>query len=569
MTDNLSSIATAEGGFCANHQIDELGPFLTAHSISQRTTDAPTTTLATTAPNSPYLSDPINSDIPTTKNLYVDDVNGQDYNSGTTLDAPKKTIQNAIDQADSGTTIFVLNGEYNNPNFNQIQSGNPINKNNGPAVEIKDKTDLVLRNYPGHIPKIAFDGEAGIIISGASNNVEIRGLEIEGPCNHVTEGEAKNNRLTDPKDAYFNNVGININNEVHHVRITNNKIHDASGSGIKSTGNDYLSILNNEIYENTKCSSTGGSGVLIDSPVSIDNARPLTVKIGVINNQITDNFNQVPFYDSNLDNTFYIINNNIIPPRINYGSSLNPSDDGFIIDGSGVKITSNPMTGGDSSDYPSGAVQISNNEIIRNGIAGIEVEDIDRVAITDNIIAWNGMTSKDPATSDRPNSAGVKITNSEQIKLADNQVFVYHSDDFGYEFDNDDEGGITANSIDISDSNTNNKLCGGIISTIMHDYVSVEGGNCAEDQEFSLQAFLTEHFLERTTLAPTTGRFTVKRKLVLLFLNLNFSIKWPHCVRFGQTRAHLIPYRKPYKMSPCLPEKDTMRSFYRKVKVQK
>ena len=509
---DAEDIITAVGGNCAEPVIDELADFLTAHQVNARTTDAPTTTLATTAPSflsgGRFISDPILPDVVTIQDndMYVDSLNGQDFNDGKSLDTPKKTINNAIENAPSQTTIYVLNGNgYNNLNFNDLpNSGSPNNLNNLPAVEIKDKTDLILRNYPGHTPKITFDGESGVTVQN-SNNIEIRGLEIEGPCPHLSQMQAQNDRQNHLQSALFNGNGIEIDGTSHHIRVTHNRIHGASGSGLEITGSDYISVINNEIADNTACTSKGKNAVEVNSPVSIDaaNVNQDQVKIGVINNNIHDNVNEIPFLDPNYDNPLYIINNNIDLPenRPNYGTTNN-GPTGFIIDGSGISVT-------DDSNYPSGQIEISQNKIVRNGISGVEVEDFDDVVILDNVIAWNGMTSK-TAPENRPDATGIVADDSEGLIIENNEIFTYFDDDVPLSLSNDDP---TAEILD-TNSNSPNQICGGNIvessnsvgnSMNVADVMTSLGSSCADPMADELTDFLSAHqVIERTTIEPTT-----------------------------------------------------------------
>lgn len=69
-----------------------------------------------------------------------------------------KTLKKASNLAKSKTEILVKNGEYTNSNF-----GNGID--NGIVFNMKDMTDILITNYPGHTPVIRFDGSGGISMS--------------------------------------------------------------------------------------------------------------------------------------------------------------------------------------------------------------------------------------------------------------------------------------------------------------------------------------------------------------------------------------------------------------------
>ena len=63
------------------------------------------------------------------------------------------------------------------------------NKNNPTVITIQNKNDILITNFPGHNPKIRFDGSGGIMMNKV-NRVEIRGFEIVGPNNGITKSEA-------------------------------------------------------------------------------------------------------------------------------------------------------------------------------------------------------------------------------------------------------------------------------------------------------------------------------------------------------------------------------------------
>ena len=73
--------------------------------------------------------------------------------------------------------VLVKNGTYRNPTF-----GNG-GKNNGAALSIQNKHDVLLANFPGHSPLIEFDGSGGISMSGKDGAVWLLAslVRIRGP----------------------------------------------------------------------------------------------------------------------------------------------------------------------------------------------------------------------------------------------------------------------------------------------------------------------------------------------------------------------------------------------------
>ena len=107
-------------------------------------------------PGSDIVSPPV-----TENTLYVDGVNGSDSNDGLSEASGFKTLRKAINVAGNKTKIFVMEGEYNNNNFGG-------GANNGAVMTIKDKTDILLANYPGHSPVLRFDGSGGVVMLNVS-----------------------------------------------------------------------------------------------------------------------------------------------------------------------------------------------------------------------------------------------------------------------------------------------------------------------------------------------------------------------------------------------------------------
>ena len=89
--------------------------------------------------------------------LYVDIATGSDYNGndGTTEETAVKTIRKAATLATDSTAIYVKNGSYPNWNYGEGAIDNPG------ALTFTGLNDTLLSAYPGHFPKIPFDGSSG------------------------------------------------------------------------------------------------------------------------------------------------------------------------------------------------------------------------------------------------------------------------------------------------------------------------------------------------------------------------------------------------------------------------
>ena len=120
--------------------------------------------------------------------LFVDASGGSDSNDGLSLPNAFASISHAVSVATSSTAIFVASGVYRNNNYGLGRL------NNGPYVNIKELSDILLTNLPGHSPKIEFDG-SGAIRGQDVVGLEISGFEISGPNQEITYDEAMADRL--------------------------------------------------------------------------------------------------------------------------------------------------------------------------------------------------------------------------------------------------------------------------------------------------------------------------------------------------------------------------------------
>ena len=98
-------------------------------------------------------------------NYYVSSISGSDTNNGLSESSPFATINKGVSMVNAGGTIFVMNGTYQNNGYGTVDVSTNTNMSNPHVVTI-DKSGsegayITLRNYPGHTPKIQFDGKGG------------------------------------------------------------------------------------------------------------------------------------------------------------------------------------------------------------------------------------------------------------------------------------------------------------------------------------------------------------------------------------------------------------------------
>ncbi len=165
-------------------------------------------------------------------------MNGSDANPGT-LALPWRHIQSALDRVGAGTTVYVLNGTYNE----YVTFRNSGSASGG---------YLVLQNYPGNAPII---DATGLPISGETGLVNI----VNGQYIKLIGFEVRNLKAGGVSSAFPQ--GISVRGNGAFIEIRNNKVHDIENScgrcgahGIAAYGRDPnvsihdLIIDGNEVY---------------------------------------------------------------------------------------------------------------------------------------------------------------------------------------------------------------------------------------------------------------------------------------------------------------------------------
>jgi len=292
------------------------------------------------------------------KTLYVDGDNGNDHNDGLSWKTAFKTIQHAIDEADSWSNIFikaatypeevevskndiVLIGESRDSVIIQPSSGYPvyITGNNcsiislSPIVPSNEAFCVYITGDYAKLDNLKLDGVAGSggILAEGSDEVIIR---------HVF---ASNSNLAE---------GISLALGTSHVEVSHNVLNLTYSTGVGYVL--YLDdVSDSKIFENDFGALPSGEGLFISN-----NASDLTI----FHNNFLDNNTQVENYGSNI--TFLE----------NYFSDHTNTDNGF-----GIATDPYTFTGG-SDPRP---------VVSRNGWLALSWADADLVskikAVTDNL----------------------------------------------------------------------------------------------------------------------------------------------------------------------------------------
>ena len=325
------------------------------------------------------------------QDFYVSDSNGSDNYSGT-LEAPFKTINKGISMVSAGGTVYVMDGIYQNENYGNVDPSTNTNMDNQHVVTINKSGSegayITLRNYPGHLPKIQFDGRGGIVISNNMNYIIVEGFEVEGPAQDINYEMAEADRdykievaededdSTNYNHSYFSGKGIWGGYGAHHnIIIRNNIVHDTCGSAIRFNDSDHILIENNIVYNSNWWTSSASSAIVLAESVAVSGDNTDDIKMIIRGNIVYNNWNRIRFYVTQLpDNSG---NNNP-----NYGTANFQS----IWDGQGIYVTR-------SDPEYAGTFLFENNLCLNNGKNGINFDHSHSASAIyqNNTLYYNGV----------------------------------------------------------------------------------------------------------------------------------------------------------------------------------
>ena len=250
------------------------------------------------------------------QDYYISSDLGSDSNAGT-YSSPFKTIDKGISMVNPGGTVYVMDGLYQNNNYGTADPSTNTNMNNPHVVTInKSGTQnayITLRNYPGHTPKIQFDGRGGIVISNGMDYIIIEGFEVEGPSQSINYDMAiadRNYKIqmaedgddsTNYTNTYFGGKGIWGGYGAHHnIIIRNNIVHDTPGSAIRFNDSDHILIENNIVYNSNWWTSSASSAIVLAESIAVSGDNSDDIKMIIRGNIVYNNWNRIPFYVTQL-----------------------------------------------------------------------------------------------------------------------------------------------------------------------------------------------------------------------------------------------------------------------------
>lgn len=262
---------------------------------------------------------------------------------------------------------------------------------------------ITFQNYPGHTPKLRTQNAWNHIYVVSASHIIIEGFEIEGynsiisqadaqkRYDHVAQGgtidwnyvaQTNTNGILVRPDLYNNNPW---SDEIpRNIVIRNNKVHDIPASGIQTIEADYITIENNEVFNNAWWTIYAGSGI------SLYNLRHV---------------------DSNANYKNYVRNNR----TYNNKTFINWINNGSRSDGNGIIIDDNKNTQTDGRLNPYiGKTLVTNNISYLNGGSGIHSYSSQNVDIVNNTGYMN---------SSELNYGEIYASSSQNVNILNNIMY--------------------------------------------------------------------------------------------------------------------------------------------------
>ncbi|WP_168714657.1 right-handed parallel beta-helix repeat-containing protein [Streptomyces sp. A0592] len=284
---------------------------------------------------------------------------GNDSNSGTSTQAPFRTLQKAADSVEPGDTVSIMNGTYSERSAGS--SVLTIKRSGLPGAPI------TFTAHPGHHPVIhPVKAWNGIGVSGASY-ISIKNLEVKGNNGALTLAGAE--RESKKGDPTYNTNCISLERDrstgalSHHVEVTGNEVHGCAGGGISAIDSDHVTISGNHVHGNSWYAVYGTSGISVLTPRDVGGGDAGTYKIRITGNRVHDNETKIKWEKC-----------------------------GCYSDGNGIIIDT--LKG--DADHPAynGRVLVANNLSYDNGGSGIHSYKSQHVDIVHNTAYGNGRSTR-------------------------------------------------------------------------------------------------------------------------------------------------------------------------------
>jgi hypothetical protein len=283
---------------------------------------------------------------------------GNDANDGRSAASAFRSIQKAADLTAPGDIVSVLEGDFTNscaicPVVSIRRSGTA-------------EAWIAYRAYPGHKPRIRFNGWAGFEVTAGASYIEISGFEVQGDRADMSFQYCRTDRLAATPDPKCNGNGIGIDGrrdgakKPHHLRVARNHVWQCAGAGISAIHADYVTFEDNQVNENAWYSRYATSGI---------------------------NMYQAWNSDASTGTKMIVRGNRVYSNR----ALVDWTVTGALSDGNGIIIDDSRNTqNGSTNGVYNGRFRVENNLSFDNGGGGVTVYSSDHVDIVNNTLYKNG-----------------------------------------------------------------------------------------------------------------------------------------------------------------------------------
>jgi hypothetical protein len=357
-------------------------------------------------------------------NYYVKPTGVDSPTRGLSPSNPFKTINYGVARLGPGDTLNIMEGEYANATFGDYNFFKPqtdcaiyMNNKNGTAT-----ANIVVRKYKNDPVILKGDGLAVVHVKNSSY-IKIQNLEVFGEVNNIPLDTALQYQflykdslgqllyrmppLSPPsvvnqavlpflplnivRPTYFNTMGIIVVSS-EHVDILDNYVHHMPGEGIRGVSSDFMKFNRNEVHDCSRRSAAGVHGMSLYTMISGGNVDTVTIQMN--ENRIHHNYNEVYSWSSTKD-----------------------SITAHIDEGKGITVQRCTASRG----WTNGKIQIQNNLCYRNGLAGIQNNEGERVEIYNNSLYKNHFSHEQTGVGSQ---IGISAQGSRDIIIKNNIVVV-------------------------------------------------------------------------------------------------------------------------------------------------
>ncbi len=201
----------------------------------------------------------------TAQTYYVDALNGNNNNSGTSADKAWSTLQKAVSSVGAGATVIIAGGTY----FGKVTIPSTANGVMGAPTIFKNKdgeTPIIEGNNTG----LQWEG----LLSFSQNQyITIKGIKVQNGYWYGFNIVNSNNITIDGCSTFNTRASGIYASSCSYITISNNEVRkacqypnrDANGNGtqecITVTGTNNFKITKNEVWDSTVPGTAGGEGI--------------------------------------------------------------------------------------------------------------------------------------------------------------------------------------------------------------------------------------------------------------------------------------------------------------------